>query len=567
MNGENMKKKKRYIDDLYTSRGSGQGFYGGDGTSHRPKKDVIIRKKHIVIALLLAVFIIVGSVAVLVYNNELSNLDNKVFNPTDADVLRAEKEEEKSQLSATSSSTELAPWFSIDADGILYFHTEYFEGTHLAVPKRFNGVVVEKLDGESFSKSNSKITTLTVHEGVQFIGESAFSKFSKLTEVNLPSTLVRCGADSFSGTPWYKSYSKEFLIVGKGVLIKYNGNSDVVAIPESTCAIDGAVFEESDAETIIIPNATTYIGSHAFKNCKAEDIVFSKNVAYVERDAFQGSVWLENRQEEYVIEGAGVLLKCNTKDTTIRVPENVKMISNFETDLPDEDITLIIGAAVSKISDIEALGRVKAFKVDERNQTLSAQSGVLYNASGTTLFRYPIYKQGSAFYLPDEVLKIGNYAFSDTTLEKVEMYDGMLIVSDHAFKNCKKLKSIAIPDTVTSLGVFAFEGCESLKTATVSESIKNLPHGLFKDCEKLKSATISEYTSSIAPFSFKGCQALPYFYITKNISYLSPDAFDSVKFAIDSDNPHYELKNGKPQKKAATATVDNSAHTNKVPFS
>ncbi len=567
---KNETSKKRNIDDLYESRREA-GFYTGDGTSHRPKNDITIQRKHIITAVILVAFVIAAVIAMAFYGNKLTGLEDKVTDYTSSELEEEKQKEENAKDKTVSMNSNTAPWFSVSSSGTLYFHSEKFEGSHLIIPKRFNNKAVQKLDGESFSRKNKYITQLTIHEGLQAIGDGAFSSFTSLDTVNLCATLQRIGADSFSGTPWYKNNTDEFLIVGKGVLIKYGGDDSEITIPENVAVIDGAVFQGVNCKTVIIPDGTTCIGVRAFKDCTAEEIVIPDSVQFVERDAFEGCNWLEARDEEFVIEGSGILLKCNSTESTVRLPNEVVMISGFDPKEQGKDMTLVLGAKVAKIADLEALGNVKAFKVDARNSVLKAKSGVLYSADGSTLYRYPTYKGGTTFYMSDDTLKIGNNAFSGSQLKTVELYDGLLVVGNEAFKNCKKLSSIDIPDTVTELGTFVFEGCEKLSDATVSESIKILPHGTFKNCRSLKSVALSEGMSTISPFSFKGCENLKYFYVTKNVMLLSDLAFEEcVEFDVDDANKYYKAEDGKlkemddENKQAVSQLI--GTETEKAPF-
>ena len=55
--------------------------------------------------------------------------------------------------------------------------------------------------------------------------------------------------------------------------------------------------------------------------------------------------------------------------------------------------------------------------------------------------------------------------FSDTSLLKK--------IGDHAFRGCKKLKKIYLPDGVEYVGVSAFRDCISLEEISVSERIRD----------------------------------------------------------------------------------------------
>ena len=44
-------------------------------------------------------------------------------------------------------------------------------------------------------------------------------------------------------------------------------------------------------------------------------------------------------------------------------------------------------------------------------------------------------------------------------------------INSNAFKDCTKLKSVVIPEGVTTIGYSAFEGCTSLESISLPESI------------------------------------------------------------------------------------------------
>ena len=57
------------------------------------------------------------------------------------------------------------------------------------------------------------------------------------------------------------------------------------------------------------------------------------------------------------------------------------------------------------------------------------------------------------------------------------------------FENCRALKSIVIPDKVTSIGYQVFSGCNNLTRVTIPDSVTSISFGVFSDCEKLKEIT------------------------------------------------------------------------------
>lgn len=75
-------------------------------------------------------------------------------------------------------------------------------------------------------------------------------------------------------------------------------------------------------------------------------------------------------------------------------------------------------------------------------------------------------------------------------------------------ENFKKIASITIPDTITSIGEGAFAGCVGLTGITIPGSVKRIEKDAFRDCRKLTSVIISDGVANIGTSVFRGCTAL-----------------------------------------------------------
>ena len=84
--------------------------------------------------------------------------------------------------------------------------------------------------GNGAFQSCRALTDVVLPDGLVTIGESAFES-SKLTNINIPATVKKIGKHAFSTklnpTPWYKAQTAQKVIVGDGILLKYNGVGDV----------------------------------------------------------------------------------------------------------------------------------------------------------------------------------------------------------------------------------------------------------------------------------------------------------------------------------------------------
>ena len=59
-----------------------------------------------------------------------------------------------------------------------------------------------------------------------------------------------------------------------------------------------------------------------------------------------------------------------------------------------------------------------------------------------------------------------------------------------AFEECKSLKSVVLPNSITSIGCGAFKDCESLTSITLPNSVASISDRVFSGCKNLKSVTI-----------------------------------------------------------------------------
>jgi hypothetical protein len=86
--------------------------------------------------------------------------------------------------------------------------------------------------------------------------------------------------------------------------------------------------------------------------------------------------------------------------------------------------------------------------------------GSLYSKDGTVLVRYAVGQKVVKFDMPDTVVEIGAYAFSDCYTEggiyNIVCSDNLKKIGHYAFNNCTTLEYITLPATLESIGMFAF---------------------------------------------------------------------------------------------------------------
>lgn len=99
-------------------------------------------------------------------------------------------------------------------------------------------------------------------------------------------------------------------------------------------------------------------------------------------------------------------------------------------------------------------------------------------------------------------------------------------ISNSAFRNNSTVTSIAIPNSVTSIGIGAFENCGSLTSVSIGDGITKIPDNAFYKCKSLKSVILPSSVIEIGQLAFARCDALAFVSVPSSVKKISADAFD-----------------------------------------
>lgn len=342
---------------------------------------------------------------------------------------------------------------------------------------------------------------ITIPDSVRFSGkdyavtsieDGAFSSCASLNSITLPSTIVTIGNQAFQGTALH----------------------DIV-IPNSVTSIGSAAFSHcAKLRNITQSQSITTISESTFYNCTAlRSLTVPSNVAHIGNNAFQNCTNLQNIILEPLSLSIGE--KAFYNDPIIGI------ICHAET--PPSASYNIFSDAVFQTASI----------------IVPANSLELYNSTDPWSNFFSItpswknYKIDDYYFVQtsDQSVSLFQYTGNDevVTIPTVINPDGQTLtvnaINCSAFYKNTSIKSIVIPNSVTSIGRYTFLGCVNLESVTLSSSITTIESSTFEECSNLSSINLPQSITFIGNAAFKKCKELTSIALPDSLESISDEAF------------------------------------------
>lgn len=139
----------------------------------------------------------------------------------------------------------------------------------------YNSLNVTHIDAYAFALCNT-VTTVTLSETVECIGDFAFYKCTSIKSINIPASVYYIGENAFRCCSNLSNATiaenNQLSHIKTGVFA--NTNIQDINLPESVTIIDDYSFAYCDITSIVIPFDVDSIGDYVFYKCEGLDYVY-----------------------------------------------------------------------------------------------------------------------------------------------------------------------------------------------------------------------------------------------------------------------------------------------------
>lgn len=316
--------------------------------------------------------------------------------------------------------------------------------------------------------ASSSIVTINLPEGLKKIGKNAFSSCSGIKSIDIPASVDSIGSSAFFGSSWKEDATSLTLHEG----LKYIGESAFysqdfteVDIPSSVEEIAGKAFLYNKKLTkVTIKEGVKKFGDAVFNGCiLLSDIMLPNSLDSVGIELFLNDKALKKINIPAGLRYIGESFIAGTSVADIELsPDNTAFVKKdgvvYTSDYSVLKIAPVVGITELTV-DSRCLGidggafwssSIQSIKLPE---TLVAIGYGAFEAS-----------QLSSINWPKNLVWIDTEAFANTQFTEVTLPDNVNYINDGVFSGCKKLTKLTIPSGVKQIYNHAFTNCSALKT-------------------------------------------------------------------------------------------------------
>ena len=322
----------------------------------------------------------------------------------------------------------------------------------------------------------TSLETVTLSEGVEVIGSHAFMNCTSLKNVTLPSTVTALSEYTFYACEALEAISLDHIRkVGESAFyactalesVKFSSALEEIGPWAFTqCAsLESVSFEGvtklkeigdytftgcSMLRTIDIPEGVRRIGILAFYDCtRLTNVTIPSSVEVMDYGALNYTRWYQDRTDDYLIVGDGVLIKCTVHPSVLDLSgKGIKMIGGM---------TFYNAAAFNESS-------VYGYKYADLLENIVIPEGVREigkSAFAGCLALKTITLNKDIELIDDNAFNLLVAATASTATANLADCTKLEYIGDYAFQGCAGITELVLPASVKSVGEYAFDSTKA----------------------------------------------------------------------------------------------------------
>ncbi len=327
-------------------------------------------------------------------------------------------------------------------------------------------------DGTTMAISDDGIVYTPHFMGLQAVLSYSTDHGEHFTEIgeHLPLVDIAPGGDAFF---LIKGYDNHLYFDGGGEYWKTVLNAN--DLPNSNPWIGEKFFDEVSGLYYIITSDTTaeVTYNEIYNNSYSGDVVIPETVHY-------GGV-------AYTVNAVGKMAFANSSPmTSVVVPNTVKFIGESAFDQSKNLRTVILPRSVDSIGSMVFNDCTALINVSFPDN-LTYLPDYLFNGCWNL----------TSFEMSPNIISIGKGSFRGTGLTTIAIPESVRTIGEDAFAYCSNITSMNVPNSVTSIGTGAFQMCTNLVSIQLPDHLEVISDYLLDCCQNLSSIVIPPTVTEI----------------------------------------------------------------------